>query len=244
MTTYFISDLHLKAAHRQVSDGFVEFLQTHILQAEALYILGDFFDAWIGDDDDDPFVAEIKQALKGVTAAGVAVYFIHGNRDFLIGQAFASETGVTLLDQLTTIELYGVPCLIMHGDTLCTEDLEYVKFRQMVHSPQWQQQVLALPLPQRRQMAADLRAKSQSLNAIKAADIMDVTQAEVAKTMRTAQVPLLIHGHTHRPKIHTLELDNGAVKRMVLGDWHATGWYIKARCADDIQLVEFPMGQS
>ncbi len=238
MAAYFISDLHLSAQHPQLTDAFADFLQSRSRDAHALYILGDFFDAWIGDDEDQALAVEVKSLLKQRTADGLAVYFMHGNRDFLLGHRFAEETGVTLLDEGTVIDLYGRPALLMHGDSLCTQDAEYMGFRAMVRNPAWQAQVLAVPLQQRRQMAADLRSKSQSMNAIKAQDIMDVTEDEVVSVMQAAGVDLLIHGHTHRPARHQLCLESGKAERWVLGDWHQQGWYLKAKGAD-LQLVAF-----
>lgn len=240
MSTLFISDLHLSHQTPKVADGFYEFLRTTAADATRLYILGDFFDAWIGDDEDDSLVRGIKEQLKQ-HSEHCETFFIHGNRDFLIGETFAKETGITLLPEQSVIDLYGRPTLLMHGDTLCTEDTEYMQFRAMVRSPQWQQQVLSLPLQQRRQMAADLRKKSQSMNAIKAEDIMDVTQEEVIKVMAEHQVDLLIHGHTHRPARHTLQIAGKPAERCVLGDWHQRGWYLEATSEQGLKLVDFPL---
>lgn len=227
MSTFFISDLHLSHQVPAVVDGFYGFLRSTAANAERLYILGDFFDAWIGDDEDDPLVQEIKTQLRQYSQH-CATFFLHGNRDFLIGDKFARDTGVTLLPEQSMIDLYGRQTLLMHGDTLCTRDTEYMQFRTMVRSPQWQQQVLALPLQHRRQMAADLRQKSLSMNAIKAEDIMDVTPEEVVKVMAAQQAELLIHGHTHRPATHALDVNGKRAERWVLGDWHQQGWYLHA----------------
>lgn len=240
MSTLFISDLHLSPQVPDVVDGFYEFLRTTAAEAQRLYILGDFFDAWIGDDEDDPLVCEIKSRLKH-HSAHCETFFVHGNRDFLIGERFAQDTGITLLPEQSVIDLYGRQALLMHGDTLCTQDIEYMQFRAMVRSPQWQQQVLALPLQQRRHMAADLRAKSQSMNAIKAEDIMDVTAEEVVKAMAEHEVDLLIHGHTHRPAKHTLSIDGNPAERWVLGDWHQRGWYLLAAPEQELKLVDFSL---
>lgn len=240
MSTLFISDLHLSHQTPQVMDGFFAFLRTTAGNAEHLYILGDFFDAWIGDDDDDPLIHKVKEQLKQFTRH-CPVSFMHGNRDFLIGEQFAEDTGVCLLPEQAVIDLYGRNALLLHGDTLCTTDAEYMQFRAMVRAPQWQQQVLALPLEQRRLMAADLRAKSQSMNAIKAEDIMDVTPEEVVAVMAEHQVDLLIHGHTHRPGTHKLIVDNRPAERWVLGDWHHRGWYAQATRDQGLTLVDFPL---
>lgn len=240
MDTLFISDLHLNPQQRSIADGFLGFLQGRAQNAERLYILGDFFDAWIGDDDDHPMALEVQDALRAFSAR-TPTFFMRGNRDFLIGAKFAERTGVTLLDEQAVVDLGGRKALLMHGDTLCTEDRDYLEFRAMVHSPQWQAQVLALPLEQRRQMAAELRAKSKSLSAMKAQDIMDVTPAEVERVMIQADVSLLIHGHTHRPAHHSLDLNGQPAERWVLGDWHESGWYISADSAGQLELVEFPL---
>lgn len=242
MRTLFISDLHLGHHTPKIVEGFFNFLQQQAADADQLYILGDFFDAWIGDDDDDALVAKIKQQLRDYSH-NHPVFFIHGNRDFLLGEKFASDTGIQLLPESCQVDLDGRAALIMHGDTLCTQDAEYLKFRAMVRNPAWQQQVLALPLPQRRQMAADLRKKSQSMNAMKAEDIMDVTPAEVEKIMAEAGVDLLIHGHTHRPAHHHLTVKGAAAERWVLGDWGDSGWYLVAENGE-LDLIQFDLHDS
>lgn len=240
MRTLFISDLHLNHKAPQVVRGFFEFLDTTAADADELYILGDFFDAWIGDDEDDALVLEIKDKLREYSKDS-STFLMHGNRDFLIGEQFAEDTGVSLLPEQVVIDLYGRSTLLMHGDTLCTGDTEYMQFRAMVRSPAWQQQVLALPLQQRRQMAADLRQKSQSMNAIKAEDIMDVTASEVTRALQAHQVDLLIHGHTHRPCDHTFSVDGRSAQRWVLGDWHHRGWYLEATGDGGLELVDFAL---
>jgi UDP-2,3-diacylglucosamine hydrolase len=215
-------------------------LEDQAASADQLYILGDFFDAWIGDDDDDSLVEEIKNELRDY-AQHHQIFFIHGNRDFLLGEQFARETGISLLPESQVIDLNGEKTLIMHGDTLCTQDVEYLKFRTMVRSPAWQQQVLSLPLPQRRRMAEDLRQKSKSMNAMKAEDIMDVTPEEVARVMADAGVQVLIHGHTHRPAKHALVLNNKDATRWVLGDWGTDGWYLDVRTGEPAKLMHFPL---
>lgn len=238
MHALFISDLHLSHHNPKVVDGFLRFLTEKANKADHLYILGDFFDAWIGDDDDDALYARIKSALKECSLH-TKLFFIKGNRDFLIGDVFTEETGIEPLDDISTINLDGTKAVIMHGDTLCTDDTEYLQFRAMVRAPQWQQQVLSLPLPQRRQMAADLRSKSSSLNAMKAEDIMDVSQDEVDQVMTEQGVELLIHGHTHRPMRHAIA-SSTPKERIVLGDWHDTGWYLSAKDGE-LDLVEFKL---
>lgn len=238
MHTLFISDLHLHESRPQVTRAFFHFLYSHAIHAETLYILGDFFDAWIGDDDDSELLQDVASGLHKLSELGVAIYFMHGNRDFLLGKAYASKAGMSLIDDGTVIDLYGTPTLLMHGDTLCTGDTEYQQFRTMVRSPQWQQQILAQPLAARRALAAQLRAKSQSMNSLKADDIMDVSPTEVIAQMEAARVTRLIHGHTHRPARHQLVVAGNPAERIVLGDWHDSGWCIKAD-QNSIDLIEW-----
>ncbi len=242
MATFFISDLHLSQERPALTAAFEQFLHNVAADAEALYILGDFVDAWIGDDDDSAFATHIKQVLARYANTGTPVYFMHGNRDFLIGEQFAREARVTLLPDPHVIDLYGHPVLLMHGDSLCTRDQEYMAFRQQVRSPQWQNQVKAMPLEQRRQMAAQLRAQSKSMSANKAEDIMDVTPEEVLLTLRQHKVVTLIHGHTHRPNRHALVIDGAPGERIVLGDWESRGWYLQATPEATV-LVDFEIKQ-
>lgn len=228
MSQLFISDLHLHESRPHITRAFFHFLQARATQADALYILGDFFDAWIGDDDDSALAQDVAAELNQLHKHGVAIYFIHGNRDFLLGKDYADKAGITLLPETTVIDLYGTPTLLMHGDELCTGDAEYQLFRSMVRNPQWQQQILAQPLAARRALAAQLREKSQSMNSLKAEDIMDVTPTEVVAQMKLAGVTRMIHGHTHRPARHAVELNGKPAERIVLGDWHETGWCISA----------------
>lgn len=240
MAILLISDLHLNPGQPALADSFCQFLATTAQDAETLYLLGDFFDAWIGDDEDHPFVSDIKLQLQRYSQSGHAVFIQRGNRDFLLGEQFGLDTGSQLLGDETLVRLAGEPVLLMHGDSLCTGDQDYMAFRAMVRSPLWQTQVLALPLAARRQMARDLRAKSQSMNAIKAEDIMDVTQAEVERVMREHQVLTLIHGHTHRPAVHQFSLDGRPAKRLVLGDWGDKGWFIRADAELTLNSFDIP----
>jgi UDP-2,3-diacylglucosamine hydrolase len=225
MTAYFISDLHLSEETPQIYEAFKDFL-TRLQAGDDLYILGDFFDAWIGDDEDAPFALEVKETLRRLTQRGVTGYMLPGNRDFLLGETFCRETGLTLLPEEHVITLNGERVLLMHGDSLCTDDTEYMKFRQMVRNPAWQAQVLALPLAQRRAMAAQLRQQSKSLNAMKAEDIMDVNQSAVEARMEYWGVNKLVHGHTHRPRQHTFKIAGATAERWVLGDWGPNLWWI------------------
>lgn len=238
MTSFFISDLHLSASEPKVFAALVAFLG-RLQSGDDLYILGDFFDAWIGDDDDDPFAQEVKSNLRALTERGIKGYMLTGNRDFLLGEAFCTETGFTLLPQEHVITLNGERVLLMHGDSLCTDDSAYMQFRQMVRSPAWQQQVLSLPLNQRRAMAAQLRQQSKSLNAMKAEDIMDVNQGELEARMGHWGVDKLIHGHTHRPCEHHFEIESKLAERWVLGDWGDTYWWIEIN--EDWALEKSPI---
>ncbi|RYZ95358.1 MAG: UDP-2,3-diacylglucosamine diphosphatase [Moraxellaceae bacterium] len=228
MTTLFISDLHLHESRPPITRAFFHFLHTQAKYAEALYILGDFFDAWVGDDDDAPLNVAVAAELKRLQQAGTKVFFMHGNRDFLLGEKFANSAGLILIPENTVIDLYGTPTLLLHGDSLCTNDNDYMAFRQQVRSAQWQQQILAQPLAARRALAAELRAKSQSMSAMKAEDIMDVTHAEVVRLMSEKNVTRMIHGHTHRPALHPVTVNGKSAERYVLGDWHHKAWAIRA----------------
>jgi len=240
MSTLFISDLHLHETRPDITRAFFQFLQTRAAGAEKLYILGDFFDAWIGDDDDNPLNADVAAALKKLADQGTQIFLMHGNRDFLLGENFAARAGATLLAEGTVIDLYSCPTLLLHGDDLCTGDKDYIAFRQQVRSPAWQQQVLSQPLAVRRLMAAQLREKSQAMNSLKAEDIMDVTQDEVVRVMENAGVRRLIHGHTHRPARHSLTIKGEAAERIVLGDWHDEGWAVYAD-AHTLELKSWPL---
>jgi len=220
MAILFISDLHLDPARAQITDTFLGFLAQEARQAEHLCILGDFFEAWIGDDDPDPHHARVMAGLRDLTDSGVPVDLMHGNRDFLIGEGFAEQTGCRLITDPTTVELNGVPTLLMHGDTLCTDDLEYQQFRRMVRNPEWQRAFLAKPLAERRAFAAQARGESKARTQNKAEAIMDVNQQTVERTMRDHNVTQLIHGHTHRPAIHRFCVDGRPMTRIVLGDWY------------------------
>lgn len=223
MATLFISDLHLDHSRPDLLAAFQQFLSDRAARADALYILGDLFESWIGDDDDDELANTVRNDLKKITDAGTPIYFVHGNRDFLVGDVFSQETGVTLLPDISTIDLYGTPTLILHGDTLCTRDTDYQQFRLMARSPQWQAQMLSQSLTERRALAAHLRQQSQMQGREKADDIMDVTPEEVVAQLNQFNVDKMIHGHTHRPDRHVISSrENG--ERIVLGDWDDVGW--------------------
>lgn len=223
MTVLFISDLHLSPSHPEITHCFLRFLKEDALNASALYVLGDLFEAWIGDDDDTPLHSDVANAFRALTDSGVPVYFIHGNRDFLIGKRFANAAGITLLPEQQVIDLFGEPTLIMHGDTLCIQDEAYQNYRKKVHNPLIQWLFFRLPLSLRRRVGEKLRAGSAKSNQAKSQDIMDVDQDEVIRVMQTQQVSRLIHGHTHRPDIHSLRVNGKPAQRIVLGDWYSQG---------------------
>ncbi len=223
MSTLFISDLHLDASRPQIAELFQDFLGGEARDADALYILGDLFESWIGDDDDAELATQISGGLRALSDTGVPVFFMHGNRDFLLGRDYAQRAGITLLSDPTVIDLHGEKTLLMHGDTLCTDDHAYLKFREHVRNPVWQQNFLAQPLTARRDFAARARAESQRHTASAKPDIMDVNTNAVDAILREHGVHRLIHGHTHRPFVHALKVDGKAAKRVVLGDWYEQG---------------------
>ena len=235
--TLFISDLHLDAARPAVTRALADFLSRQN-DCERLYILGDLFEAWIGDDDDAPLATRVAQMLRDFTAAGPGLFIMQGNRDFLLGTTFCDAAGAQLLADPTVIDLYGKPTLLMHGDSLCTRDKEYQTYRSTTRDPQWQAQLLSQTLPERRALALQMRSASREANSNKAGDIMDVTPATVAKVMRDYGVTQLIHGHTHRPAQHTVS----GGRRWVLGDWEASGWAIETS-PGNIELYNFDINQ-
>jgi UDP-2,3-diacylglucosamine hydrolase len=220
MSNLFISDLHLDPSRPGIVDLFVDLLAHEARTAAALYILGDLFESWIGDDDDASLAAQVADATRALRDAGVPVYFMHGNRDFLLGETYAARAGMILLRDPSIIDVGGQRTLLMHGDTLCTDDVEYLKFRAVVRDPRWQQQFLARPLAERRAYAAQARSESRRHTAGARPEIMDVNQSAVAAAMRKHEVHRLIHGHTHRPAIHRFDLDGASAERIVLGDWY------------------------
>jgi UDP-2,3-diacylglucosamine hydrolase len=239
VATLFIADLHLQTEEPAITAGFLRFLQGEARSADALYILGDLFEAWIGDDDPNPLHREIAAAIKALVDSGVPCFFIHGNRDFLIGKRFARESGMTLLPEEQVLDLYGRKVLIMHGDTLCTDDTGYLAFRAKVHTPWIQTLFLALPLFIRNRIAAKMRAGSKAANSSKSLSIMDVNPQAVIEVMEKHRVQWLIHGHTHRPDVHTLSANGEPAHRVVLGAWHTEGSMVKVT-PDGIELIPFP----
>ena len=220
MTALFIADLHLTAGDVETTRRFVEFMDGPARTASDLYILGDLFEAWIGDDDDDPRLTPIVAALRRLTDAGVSCALMHGNRDFLLGRRFCAATGSRLLGDYERITLFGQPLLLTHGDLLCTDDTRYMTLRGELRSPDWQRDFLARPLDERRQIASDLRQLSATEIATKSDYIMDVNQTAVERAMREHDVALLLHGHTHRPAVHRFDLDGHPAARIVLGAWY------------------------
>jgi len=219
--TLFISDLHLAPSRPATVECFLGFLGQRAQQGRALYILGDLFDVWVGDDDDHPPYPEIRAALRRLTESGTDCYLMHGNRDFLIGRSFARDTGCRLLPDPTAVELAGVPTLLMHGDLLCTDDVPYQKFRRCVRNPIVKHLFLWMPLTKRRAIAADYRRKSSMAMAEKTPAIMDVNQRTVEEYMRRFSAQRLIHGHIHRPADHPFALDGNPVTRLLLAEWQA-----------------------
>lgn len=221
--TIFISDLHLEENRPDILQILLKLLDNFNSSIDALYILGDLFEAWIGDDNDTPFHRKIIHAFKSVTKKGVPIYILHGNRDFLIGKKFLQESGCTLLADETKIELYGTPVLIMHGDTLCTKDRDYIKARKKMRNGFIKKMFLLLPLNLRKKIATQLRLSSQKHISTLPTEIMDVTQDEVERIMQKHEVSYLIHGHTHRPDFHQFMLRHAPATRIVLGAWHEHG---------------------
>lgn len=232
MATLFISDLHLCPSRPQTSRLFLDFLTGPARQAGALYILGDLFEYWAGDDDlDDPFNAETCAALRTLSDSGVSSFFMAGNRDFLAGEGFARAAGLTLLPDPTLVDVAGTSTLLMHGDTLCTDDAAYLAFRDEVRSPEWRQAFMALPVDRRKAQIEALRRESETQKRIKPMDIMDVNADAVLQALTFHRCARLIHGHTHRPARHSLVIDGRACERWVLPDWYETGGYLA--CDED-----------
>ena len=241
MSKLFISDLHLSPQTPQIAHHFLALLTQQTPQISALYILGDLFEYWLGDDSiaqpHQPIINAIKQVSQQVP-----VYFMHGNRDFLIGEEFARQTGCEILNDPTVIDLYGTPTLLMHGDLLCTDDHDYMQFREQVRNPQWQAHFLSLSMDQRINLAKQARDASNTSAKQKTMEIMDTNQSTVEKYMRQYAVNQLIHGHTHRPALHQFNLDGKPAKRIVLGDWGEEASYLMAS-NDHSVLVDPRLGK-
>lgn len=220
--TYFISDLHLSADRDDITQCFAEFMVNDAPKADALYILGDLFEVWVGDDDINPFTTRIAKIIHSV-AQNIPVYFIHGNRDFALKSGFAKRAGMQILNEQTVIDVYGTPTVILHGDELCTRDIAYIKFRKKARSWWWPRLMLALPLQVRKNIANKGRKVSKDNKKQLSMDIMDVTPEEVVTVFQKHQVLRMIHGHTHRPDIHIHKVNDKDATRIVLGDWYSQG---------------------
>lgn len=222
-----ISDLHLEEQRPDLTRAFVHFLQTRARAAEALYILGDFFEVWIGDDGMTPFQHEIATVLCQLSDSGTRIFLMHGNRDFLIGRAFCRAAGCTLLQDPSLVRFNDEPVLLMHGDSLCTQDVGYMKLRRLLRNPLSLFILRNLPLATRHKLARKLRSESRAQTQMKASEIVDVTPEEVPRIMARYGVRTLIHGHTHRPAVHELLVDGQPATRIVLGDWDKQGWALQ-----------------
>jgi len=222
-----ISDLHLEEKRPDITRAFLHFLATRARQAEALYILGDFFEVWIGDDAMTPFQQSIADALRALSERGTRIYLMHGNRDFMLGKGFCREAGCTLLGDPSVVELGGERVLLMHGDSLCTRDEGYMRLRRLLRNPLSLFILRHLPLSTRRKLARKLRNESRAQTRMKASDIIDVTPELIPRVLAEHGVRTLIHGHTHRPATHELEVDGRPAQRIVLGDWDQQGWALQ-----------------
>ncbi len=239
-----ISDLHMQESRPDITRAFVDFTASLPSACNEFFILGDLFELWIGDDDESPLAEYVAASLRALSARGVNVYLMHGNRDFLIGEEFATRCGAQLISEPFELRVKDTDWLLLHGDALCTDDADYMKFREMVRNPAWQRNFLARPLAERQAWADQAREQSQAATAGKPAEIMDVNQAAVLELIRASGRHRMLHGHTHRPAVHELP-DAGpspeeAAKRVVLGDWDRNGWYAAIDGAE-FTLQNFPI---
>jgi UDP-2,3-diacylglucosamine hydrolase len=232
-----ISDLHLEEGRPDISRAFLHFLETRAVGAEALYILGDFFEVWVGDDGMTPFQHEIARALRTLSDSGTRILLMHGNRDFMVGKAFCREAGCTLLDDPHVVQLGGERVLLSHGDALCTRDEAYMRLRRWLRNPLSLFILHNLSLARRQKLASKLRSTSRSQTPMKASEIVDVTPEEVLRMMARHGVRTLIHGHTHRPATHEFDLNGQSARRIVLGDWDRQGWALQV---DQSGFVQAP----
>ena len=241
MTALFISDLHLHTQRPHITEAFFAFLNHKARNIQSLYILGDLFDTWVGDDDDSDLATSTAKALSDCVENGTNIYFQHGNRDFLLGSDYATASQINLLPELHTIISGDLKILLAHGDQFCTEDTEYQAFRKMVRNSEWQHELLQKSLDERRALAASLREQSKEANSLKAEDIMDVTPSVIVETCRKYDCDLVIHGHTHRPDRHVVDTgiskNNRKTERVVLGDWDTSMWYIELE-HNSLDLIE------
>ncbi len=227
MTTLFISDLHLDPTRPDITRAFLEFLRNEASTADNLYILGDLFESWIGDDDDSALSQLVIRALRELNESKTATYIQHGNRDFLLGKTFFERSECKPISDPVMIDLYGKSVLLLHGDSLCTGDTDYINFRSMVRGQNWQNEFLQQPLEQRRDIAQKIRNASKDANSNKPQDIMDVSPDEVRHIFHQYKIDLMIHGHTHRPFIHRYSDSETTKTRVVLGDWDAYAWVLR-----------------
>jgi UDP-2,3-diacylglucosamine hydrolase len=239
MTSLIASDLHLDAAEPWAIDAFIAFLRGPSRAAQALYLLGDIFEVWVGDDDRDPLIDRACDALAELTKQGVPVYAIHGNRDFLLGEDFTRRTGVQLLPDPVVVDLHGVPTMLSHGDVFCTEDPSYQSLRSIVRRPGWQRRFLSLPLAARRDLASAARAGSRAHTQRVIPQIMDVNPDAVVRALRVSGARRLIHGHTHRPDVHELSVDGQRAERIVLAPWYESASCI-AVDENGVRVVPLP----
>jgi UDP-2,3-diacylglucosamine hydrolase len=240
MTTYFVSDLHLDPDRPAITSLFLRFLAHDARAASALYILGDLFEAWVGDDDDDQIGAQVATALRAVSDAGIPLGFIRGNRDFLLGQDYAERAGMRLLPDPCVVELGGEATLLLHGDLLCGDDAAYQAFRRQVRDPAWQADFLAQPLAQRKAFAQKARAASRSAQRAQALEVGDATPAAVEEMFARFGVRRMIHGHTHRPRVHTHAVAGRECERIVLGDWYEQGSTLRVAADGRAELAFLP----
>lgn len=227
MSTLFISDLHLEDSQPERTQWLLTFLTGPARASRAVYILGDLFEYWIGDDAISATAQHVAKATAELHASGVECFFLHGNRDFLLGEEYAASAKLKLLPETVVVDLYGTPTLLLHGDTLCTDDTAYQSLRRQLRDPAWQAGVLAMSIEQRLQMAQEARAASMQHTGSAAEEIMDVNAAAVASAFREQGVSRMIHGHTHRPAFHQVHLDATDAERIVLADWYDSGSYLE-----------------
>jgi UDP-2,3-diacylglucosamine hydrolase len=241
MVRLFIADVHLSEARPDISQHFLCFLRDKAKESRELYVLGDLFDAWIGDDLESPFVDNIRQALRDLTQEGTALFIQHGNRDFLLGQAFADASGAQLLPETYCLELGSHRALLLHGDLLCTDDLEYQQARQVLRSPEFIADFLRRPIPERQRVAAEYRRRSGEVTSLKAQDIMDVNADTLEAYRQRHGADLVIHGHTHRPGVYPMRGQPQDRQRIVLGDWQPGGTrYLQVDETGQYQLRDYP----
>lgn len=242
MANLFVSDLHLSTATPALADLYVGFLRQRVHPGDTLYVLGDLFEAWLGDDAATAEDRRVMDAMRAASDAGAHLFFMHGNRDFLAGEGFEAMTGCRILQEPTVVSLRGESVLLMHGDSLCTDDHEYMSYKARVRQPAFMKQFLALPIAQRQAIAESFRAESARSTRRKPMEIMDVNPGTVEETMRSVGVHRMIHGHTHRQAIHDFMLDGAPAQRIVLGDWHETGCVLTVD-EDGYRLENFTLAE-